>query len=324
MSPSCRARETELRHRVRMRDYAGDAALRSAMAVTRSLLVTRSRFSRTARFAASEAARASSAWLNPSPAVAAVRQSMPLVENVDNLNEGSQFIRTDPWNKVLISYFPSDWHGEMVRKYSEFCAPWPVCLRGISLPIPLDRTSYFRPAQGFEKIGVAANGQSICSHVIGRFVIVPWHLLCPYSAMYIEKPSPTGSRRLPSSCAKATGRAARFVNAPSATSPIGPSHTLKACAEYSKGVPSSPRIARPSPSPARCRTAMSPPLLAPLAGSGSTVSSAPTAIAAVTSSLPCWLDASSIPHPSLPPPGRYLPRRLHRASARCARPRRGR
>ena len=43
----------------------------------------------------------------------------------------------------------------------------------------------------------------------------------------------------------------------------------------------------PSPSPAACRMAMSPPRSARPAGSASTASSARTATAAVTSSLPC-------------------------------------
>src|SRR6266576_1401344 len=49
-----------------------------------------------------------------------------------------------------------------------------------------------------------------------------------------------------------------------------------------------------------------------------TVSSALTAIAAVISSLRCWLAGSSNPHPSLPPPAHSPLQRPPRALARCS------
>src|SRR3954470_11080214 len=87
--------------------------------------------------------------------------------------------------------------------------------------------------------------------------------------MYIEA-VPNRNSPPPSCCARATARAARCANARCATSPTGRRPMSKGCAACSKAAPSSRPSAMPSPSPAACRMAMSPPRSAPPARSAST------------------------------------------------------
>ena len=101
----------------------------------------------------------------------------------------------------------------------------------------------------------------------------------------VSNPSPTGTRPRRSYCARAIAKTARSGSGPSATSPIGPRRILRACAASSKAAPSSLRSAKPSPSPVRCRMAMSAQHSARRTGSASTASLARTATAAATS---CW------------------------------------
>ena len=104
-----------------------------------------------------------------------------------------------------------------------------------------------KPAEVLEKWQY---GHLKCSHVISNLRLVLETRSTPLRPC-ISNPSPTGTRPRPFSCARAIARTARSVSAHSATSPIGPRPTSKACAACSRAAPSSPRSATPSPSPAR-------------------------------------------------------------------------
>ena len=101
----------------------------------------------------------------------------------------------------------------------------------------------------------------------------------PLSHHVYQNPTPTGTRPRRSYCARAIAKTARSGSGPSATSPIGPRRILRACAASSKAAPSSLRSAKPSPSPVRCRMAMSAQHSARRTGSASTASFARTATA---------------------------------------------